>query len=152
MTDIALVWDNENGLADFAIVDGDLAMDKGLWTSVLLSLFCDRLADPSDVIPDGGTDRRGWWGDTPPEGTAVDPLLGLTGSKLWLLAGALQVQDTLNRAQAYAQQALAWLTADKVADSVTVTASFPRRYWLLLNIAIKQGNTVTPYDIAWSNS
>jgi phage gp46-like protein len=150
MTDIALVWDNVNGRADFAIVNGDLQMDAGLWTAVLISLFCDRQADPSDIIPDGSTDPRGWWGDTPPAG--VDAAgIDLTGSKLWLLP-KLQVDNTLQQAEAYVTQALQWMIADGVATAVSCVASYPQRGWLGLQITIQQGATSTVYDLQWSAS
>ena len=121
MTDIALVWDPVNGRADFAIANGDLLMDAGLHTSVILSLFCDRLAAAGDAISDGTDDRRGWWADTPLPG-ASDPTggLDLTGSRLWLLARALQTQETLNRARSYAREALQWMIDDGAASAVVV--------------------------------
>ena len=149
MNDIALIWDEVNGRADFAIANGDLVMDRGLRTAVILSLFCDRQADPSDTIPDGGTDRRGWWGDTPAN---LDPAgLDLTGSKLWLLP-RLQVPATLVQAEAFAAQALRWMIDLEIADQVVPTATFPSLGRFQLNIAIVQGATATPYDFAWSVS
>jgi len=143
MNDIALVWDNANGRADFAMANGDLVMDPGLLTSVIISLFCDRLADPSDVIPDGGDDRRGWWPDDP---------LDLNGSKLWLYRRVLQVDDTLRKVEAAARAALAWMIADGVAESVTPTATFPSLGRINLVIAIRQSTASHAFDGAWSKA
>ncbi|WP_428485941.1 phage GP46 family protein [Rhodopila sp.] len=158
MTDIALIWDPVNGRADFAVAGGDLVMDQGLATAVIISLFCDGLADPGDAIPDGTLDRRGWWGDTPLP-NATDPTAGgidLTGSKLWLLARALQTQETLNQAQSYAQAALAWMITDGIAGSIDATAVFPATppNALELSIDIYQTGAANPtrFAFAWSAS
>lgn len=54
---ISLVWQT---------LDADIALDNligdNITTNVIASLFTDRRAQPSDELPDGGTDRRGWWG------------------------------------------------------------------------------------------
>ena len=85
--------------------------------AVVISLFTWRRARPGDVLPDGGGDRQGWWGDTfaPVEGDRI-------GSRLWLLARSALTQETLNRARDYAAEALAWLIEDGVAARVEVTA------------------------------
>jgi phage gp46-like protein len=51
LADLALVWSNTLGDADLAMIDSDLASDRGLETAVLLSLFTDRRAEPDDVPP-----------------------------------------------------------------------------------------------------
>ena len=150
--DVALIWNPQLGEADFAIYGGDLATDAGLQTAVIVSLFTDRLADPGDEIPDGTADRRGWWGDMPVDATAQDtPAAGvqLIGSRLWLLTRALQTQDTLNRAKAYAEESLAWMVADGVAGRVTATASFPRLGWLQLDIDIVQAGSSVRFSLPW---
>lgn len=118
VSDIGLTWDPASGSADFAIEDGDLAVDEGLRTAVMLSLFLDRRAEPGDVLPEG-TDRRGSWMDLVPVVTG-DKI----GSRLWLLARVKQTADVLPRAREYAREALEWLTVDKVATAVDVVAEF----------------------------
>src|SRR5579859_1817812 len=111
---------------DWAIVNGDLAIDDGLDTAVAISLWSDRLANADDEIPDGSADRRGWWGD------AYLPVLSTgqpdrIGSRLWLLARALQTLETQQHAQAYVREALQWMVDDGVVASVTVPLpTFPR--------------------------
>lgn len=128
MTDIALVWDSVNGRADFAMnASGtDLLMDDTPTTAVIISLFSDRLAGPGDTIPDGTTDPRGWWGDTP-LANATDPAggLDLTGSHLWLYMRSLQIPVTARGLEAAAEQSLQWMIDDGVAQSVDATAVFP---------------------------
>lgn len=120
MTDLALAWDPLAFRADLSIAPPDLAADAGLRTAVMISLFTDALARPDDVIPDGTDDRRGWWGDLPLDGGEDDPI----GSRLWLLAREKRTEATRRRAEAYAQEALAWLVKDGVAAAVSVSAAW----------------------------
>lgn len=117
MTDIALRW--VDGKGDVSVSAGDLLMEGGLQSAVMLSLFMDARAEDADVLPDGETDRRGWWGDQ-----FAQEDNDRIGSKLWLLWREKRVPETLRRAQQYAEQALAWLKGDGVATAVTVTTAF----------------------------
>lgn len=135
MSDLALVWDPTTVAADVAVEANDLARDEGLETAVLLSLFTDRRAEDSDVLPDGSSDRRGWWGDGFPvvEGDRF-------GSRLWLLARAKSSAATLARAQEYALEALQWLVDDLVAARIEVTPEIPRPGMLGLAVTIYRPN------------
>lgn len=151
MLDIALTWNPASGKADLGMNGPDLATDAGLTTAVIVSLFTDRLADEGDGIPDGTSDRRGFWGDEAFQQPGVVPAY-LTGSKLWLLDRALQTQDTLNKAQDYAKQALQWMIADGVAGSVEAVATFPRQGWIELFIEIDQQGSLSTFALPWQNS
>lgn len=128
MTDIALHMTQDSPTAapvfDIALAGHDVAPDDGLRTAVLLSLFTDRRAEDDDAVEDG--DYRGWHADP------------RRGSRLWLLARAKETPDTLARAKAYAEEALAWLVEDGVARAVTVEAEWIGRGWLGLRIAIER--------------
>ena len=126
ISDIALKWQTNN--ADIVIENADIALDNSVGSLVILSLFTDRRALESDVIPGGGTDRRGWWGDT----WSQNP----TGSRLWLLSREKQVSSVLRRAKSYAEEALAWLAEDGHVRQVEVSASSPADGFLLLNIQL----------------
>lgn len=116
--DLALVWLGSS--ADLVKLDGDYAVEPGLTTAMLLSLFTDRRAEPDDVPPSGDpTDRRGWWAD---EFAAVPG--DRMGSRLWLLARAKRTAETLRRAEEYAREALQWMLDDSVAASLDVTVEF----------------------------
>ena len=82
--------------------------------AVTISLFAWRRAGPDDAVDD--SDRRGWWGDCVPS-VAADQI----GSRLWLLARRTLVAHTLLDAQAYAEEALAWLLDDGIVTAVGVT-------------------------------
>ena len=84
--------------------------------AVTISLFTWRRAGPDDPVDD--SDRKGWWGDCVPS-VAGDKI----GSRLWLLSRRTLVADTFKDAQAYAEEALAWLLDDQIATAVTVTAT-----------------------------
>ncbi len=146
MSDIGLIWEDFG--ADFAIEANDLAQDDGLETAVLLSLFLDRRAEDGDTLPDGETDRRGWWADAVPvvEGDQI-------GSRLWLLGRSKQTQDALPRAETYAREALQWMIDDLVTDRIDVTASIPRAGVLGLEVTIYRP-TVDPttfrFSYAWT--
>lgn len=127
---IGLAWDPRRGEAALRrTATGALAQDDGLATAVLLSLFLDRRAGPDDPLPDG-TDRRGWLGDA----LAADG--DRIGSRLWLLMREKQVEETRRRAEEYAEEALAWLVEDGLAEAVEVTASWGRTGWLDLRVEI----------------
>src|SRR5262245_49969605 len=100
--DIALQWGG--GFADTYIADDDLALDEGLRTAVILSLYTERRAEPDDDIPSGDGDRRGWWADEFAP-VAADRM----GSRLWLLDRSAQRSDLARRAEEYIREGLAWM-------------------------------------------
>lgn len=89
---------------------------RALDTAAVISLFSDRRAAADDPYLPKGADRRGWWGDA-----YADVDGDQIGSLLWLLW--LDGRDRLQRAKAYAEQALAWMLDDGVASTVTATAT-----------------------------
>ena len=117
-------------------------------TAVLISLFTDRRAEPSDVIPDAkpgqAADRRGWWGDLDQD----YPI----GSRLWLLSRAKQVSKTLQDAQAYCTEALAWMIADGVAASTAVTCTWLAQgaIGITINLYRQNGAVLATYAWAWN--
>ena len=119
MNDIGLEWNPTAGAADLVLLANDLKSDGGLRTALYLSLFTDRRAEPGDVLPEGETDRRGWWADAVPVAPG-DKM----GSRLWLLARSKRETTVLDRAVIYAREALQWLVEDRVCDSFGVTAEF----------------------------
>lgn len=113
--DITTFWDITNIRGDWQVANAALASGDDLTTAVLISLFTDRVANDDDVIPDGSTNRRGWWGDL---GQDV-PI----GSRLWLISRSKLQPSVALQAKGYINEALAWLITDGVAASVNVTTS-----------------------------
>ncbi len=83
--------------------------------AVLISLFSWRKSEVDDGVK--APDRQGWWGDT----FAVVPGDRI-GSRLWLLQREKILPLTLQRAEAYATEALQWLIDDKLLERVSVKA------------------------------
>lgn len=131
MSDIRIVWTDAGGVlaADFALENADLVVDGTLETAVLVSLFTDRRAPAEYALPEGETDRRGWWADA-----YADQAGDEIGSWLWLLGWRKQEESTRLLAEQWAAEALQWLIDDGVATAVEVVASFPR--WLMLGLEV----------------
>jgi phage gp46-like protein len=135
--DLSIIYNGTELSFDLATKNGDIATDYGLLSAVLVSLFTDRRANGDDVVPDNSGDRRGYWGDTYPE-VAGD----LIGSRLWLLSREKQLPDVLQRAQTYAEEALAWLVEDGIARSVAAPAEWIDRgvLGILIDILLIDGS------------
>lgn len=146
MSDIALTL-NDDLLGDLIVVGNDLAVDDGLETAVIVSLFTDARAKVDDVIPDGSGDPRGWWADS------IDNDDGdQTGSRLWLLDREKQTTKVLQRARQYAQEALQWMLDDQVVSEVNVDAEIVRDGWLGISVELvrPKGDAVQyRYEYAW---
>lgn len=121
MTDIALRFSAATQRADLAVQGGGLAMDDGLMTAIVISLFTDARARPDDVLPQDGADPRGWWGDV-----GNDDPNDVTGSRLWLLVREKLLPATALKARDICREALAWLLAIGVVRALDVeTAILP---------------------------
>lgn len=148
---IDLLQDDDGQIQFDLVRDGAmLAEEDGLRTAVVISLFTDARASDEDLLPDGGTDRRGWWADTWPEIEG-----DLTGSHLWLLYREKQLPAVLERAQRHARRALQWVIDDGIASEVVVEASFPRVGVLLLEVAIQRlvdGPVRYRFEQFWSDA
>ena len=155
MTDIRAVFIDARMVSDYALDAGLLQSDDGLETAIIVSLFTDRRANPDDVLPDDATDRRGWWGDVAPplvDGVPVDG--DRIGSRLWLLSREKQLNSVVARAKAYAEEALAWLTEDGIAERIEVIAEIVRTSVLGLRVIVHRpdGDQVSfRFDNVWTS-
>lgn len=140
--DIALFFLQGNTFADIGITPPDLTTNKDLQSAVIISLFCNRLAEEGDPID--GNDRQGWWGDT---------YNGhLIGSRLWELRRAKQLQSVVNLARQYCLEALQWLIEDQIATSVEVQTEIIAMYTLGIGVQIYQptGIQTFKFSYVWS--
>lgn len=98
---------------DMTVENADLAKNRDLETSLIISLFTDRRALPDDELPYGEASRRGFWGDSfpPAENDKI-------GSRLWLLSRAKQTNETLNLAREYVKEAVQWYLDDGIVTHV----------------------------------
>jgi len=145
MSDISTVWFRDLAHGDWSIEDGILAQGNDLVTSVLISLFTDRIAQPDDIIPDGTTDARGWIGDLNEDA----PI----GSRIWLLDRSKQTAETLNKAQIYIAEALTWLVDDGVVAGFEITVQWVRASFLGAQIVAHKPNgdaELMNFNWAWS--
>ncbi|WP_448144617.1 phage GP46 family protein [Pseudomonas silesiensis] len=113
-----------------------MTREELLRRSVTISLFTWRRAGPDDPVDD--SDRKGWWGDCVPS-VAGDRI----GSRLWLLSRRTLVADTFKDAQAYAEEALAWLLDDQIVTAVTVTAERQGNDRMNLRVTLTEQNGET---------
>jgi len=122
---------------------GDLVRDKGLRTSVLISLLTDRVAEDTDVLPDNTGIRRGWW---------ADPTLG---SRLWLLFRASLTTDVPAKIEQFSRECLEWMIADGAAKEIIVTAERTDIYridWLIKIIKPGEKDSTTfKFFFNWEN-
>lgn len=146
MSDVSLFFFDDFNRFDMRVSKGDLELEDGLRTAVTISLFTDRRVTALEV-PEGEKGRRGWWADSVAE-VEGDQI----GSKLWVLTREKQTVEVLERAREYCEEALAWLIEDGVAESVSVSTSYPSRGILTIEIEIVRPNKETAslsYDYAW---
>lgn len=111
---------------------GDMVRDI-LRDAVIISLFSDRRASDDQAPP---RQRRGWHGD---------PTMG---SRLWLLfrRGRVDTQ-TISEARAYCAEALAWLVADGIAQTVTSEVTrLPRGIAVAVSVVRPSGDRL---DYRW---
>jgi phage gp46-like protein len=114
--DIKILWDDILGEGDIEYDNGDLTIDNGLETAVIVSLFTDRRVTKEETLPDPNSeDRRGWWGDQ-----VADIQGDEIGSKLWLLERSSTTQDVIIDAEIYINDALQWMIDDGVVLSYDV--------------------------------
>ncbi len=154
MTDLALHWDAEAMTGDLALAGRSLAVDDGLRTAILLSLFTDARARADDPLPTPDADRRGWWGNAHDrDGTAAPEL----GSRLWLLERSKTTAATLIRAREYATEALSWLVDDGIAERVDVTVERQTRDatdCIAIGVVVERtrGAGSERFDLVWEAS
>lgn len=145
MSDLALKL-IDNRFFDLSILRNDFELEEGLQTAVTISLFTDKRVSEEE-LPAEETDRRGFWGDMFPD-VPGDQI----GSKLWLLRREKQTEEVRRRAKEYAEDALAWIITEKIAQSVTVETEFVARGFLAIQVSIQRpkGQVVFKYKINWS--
>lgn len=117
--------------ADLVIENGDLALEEGLATATIVSLFSDARAPLDEALP-AGESRRGFWGED-----AGDPF----GSLLWLVLDREKVTPSvIERMRGYAAQALQWLVDEDVAERVEVQAVRSERDRVDLQVVLHRGS------------
>lgn len=136
---------------DVLTVSHCLALESGLHTAVIHSLFTDARAGRDDALPYGSTDQGGWVGESfvPNNGQQH----GAYGSRLWLNYYVVSQNEKLEAQRFAAQESLAWLIDTAVVDSIDVKASFVNKQtfdMLALHIVMRRDGRDQPvYDAVW---
>jgi|ERR1017187_6471863 phage gp46-like protein len=144
--DIDLKFD-ESGYADISFSNGDVTVDYGLdqlATSVMLSLFTDRIASSDFKPTDGTNDRRGVWFDS----YLQQPL----GSRLWQLYRSKITSDTgpLLQARGFCLEALNWLITDGIAATVNVSCSWINKNSMAIQVTVTEPFTSVAHKFLYS--
>ena len=135
----------------FDPVDG--SGDGELADAVAVALGTDRIADPSDSLPDPNDDnRRDWWGD-------LDAVLLFNGwaigSRLWLLArekitgSAAKQGATAAKIDAYIREAMKPFVDRKIASSMQITVTRVDVDYFTAQVVLYRGPAVL-VDIQYS--
>ncbi len=132
-----------------------LALEDTLQTAILISLFTNARAGVDVALPLGQDNRQGWVGS----GFTRAPYGDDWGSLLWTIYISKSTTQILERARFYAQEALAWLIRDGIAERVAVEAEwhgqpslqFSQR--LALRVQLYKTSDIKPiYDVLWGTS
>ncbi len=124
----------------------DLAVERGLHTAVILSLFSDRRAGADDLLPLNVTDRRGWCGDEF-GGLQSDEW----GSHLWLGYYTKRTDDWLDFMRFAAEEALAHLVKRGLVDHVVVQTAWLSDERMGLTVSLYESTDANPvYRAIWN--
>jgi phage gp46-like protein len=118
-----------------------LASADQIERAVVISLFTWRRAEDSDPVDDD--ERYGYWGDAYPD-VARDRI----GSRLWLLRRRSLTAETIQNAERYAREALAWMVEDEVVSGVQVdlVRPNPTRLDLYVTLTFDEGQRELRFD------
>lgn len=136
MGDVALIWGIGRG--DILIKDGDLAVDNGLTSAILISLFSDARDDSQSL----SLNNRGFWAENEND---------KYGSLLWLFYREKIVPATVEKVKQYALQALAWLKEDGIASDIDVNVYRKTTSGLFMEISVFRGSS-KKYDYIWKEA
>ncbi|MGR3893011.1 hypothetical protein FW760_01210 [Pseudomonas sp. 1176_21] len=118
-----------------ALIEGD-ETDTAWQRAAVISLLTWRRAGADDRLDDA--ERFGWWGDSFPS-QADDRI----GSRLWQLRRRTLTDATLQEAEAFAREALAWMLDDGRVTAVTVTvARGIDRLNMAVVLTLRDGRTI----------
>ncbi|WP_157964418.1 phage GP46 family protein [Ephemeroptericola cinctiostellae] len=136
------------------------ALECGLHTAVIHSLYTDARAGRDDGLPYNSTDKRGWLGAEFIPRT-VGNGRGEYGSRLWLnyykpARNSGHKKSALEAQRFAAQEALAWLIDDGVIDSMIINADYRHKdgvELLAIGIVMYRDNDNMPiYDAVWGST
>ncbi len=124
--------------------NGDIKTADFFDTAILMSLFCERRAEPSEV-PESHR-RRGWVGN---ESTPTFEI----GSKLWLYSQERATRTVLRGIETVVLNGLQWLIDDGYALDITTIAALASGL-VTLNVVIKRPDSIVDnrFYKLWGNT
>lgn len=145
-TDALLVDNPDAGVRfDIAIDDtGDILTADQFDTAIIVSLFTDKRALPSQVLENAL--RRGWIGSEFTPGFEM-------GSQLWIFSQARLTRDTINAMISIANESLKWMISSNLAISTKADVT-PISGRVVLQIEISRPDSKVEkrlFDL-WNNS
>jgi len=140
MTDLKLQLTNEG--MDLVLENEDLALDEGLVTPVVVSLYSDARRTVADIGPsDEDDDPRGAWFDN-----AADRF----GSLLWLHYRDTSTTQNAERMRTAIDDALTWLVRDNIAERIETTVVSAGSGRIVFSVKIVRGSAIR-YPSVWEN-
>ncbi len=116
MTTDVVVKKNDEGFYDIGFTaDGDVETSESLDTAILISIFCEQRATPSEM-PESNR-RRGWQGNESTPGFEI-------GSKLWEFEQAKITGSNLSQIGTIITNSLKWMIDQDISKSAIATAFF----------------------------
>lgn len=124
--------------------DGDILTDDFFDTAILVSLFSDKRALPSQVLE--SSNRRGWIGNEFTPGFEI-------GSRLWTLGQSRITVDVINVTRNTTIESLQWMITDNHAIS-TAADVFPQQGRVILEVETTRPNSKVEKRLfeLWNNS
>lgn len=135
------------GLYDLTVTNGALGTVDNFDTALQMSVYCERRADGSEVLP--SEERRGWWGNVL---SSIENFE--IGSKLWVVSQSRLTRNTLNRITAYAQDCTDWLVQGGYLEKVEVetTKISDTGVRLVFNLYRTASKTETKFFDLWTDT
>jgi phage gp46-like protein len=142
-TDLTTTWSLGILEGDWTITGGLFTTGQDLATAIILSIFTDAEAQGGDWIPDGTTDRRGWYSDD------QDPVR--MGSRLWLIAREKVLPTLMPRARGYVAESLQWMIDDGAVASFNIDVELNAPNYLAARVVAnrRDGSTVA-VNFTWA--
>lgn len=144
MRDVALIL--SKNFFDIEINGQDLTADDGLENALAMSLFTDRRVS-DEQLPQGVTNKKGWWGDMYAENPGDQ-----IGSRLWTINPAKITDETRKLAEDYCVESTEWLIGDGIADTINFTIEYNESKHLNILIeVIRPDKTSSKYQVVWDS-
>ncbi|NRA86269.1 MAG: phage GP46 family protein [Rhizobiales bacterium] len=149
---IDTVWNAKLKAFEWVIADKMLLHENALYTAIILCLFTDKRAPEGMNIPDGTSNKRGFWGDS----VLLDGEFEI-GSFIWTLRRAALDDDLEVKAIDFTVLALQPLLDQKVvADLKVLVTADKANNQLIININAFNTKDNKPisraFDIWWKQT